>query len=54
MVVLEGLLRALHPLMPFITEEIWLKAAPLAGRNGPTILLEPFPDPEDFAADAGA
>ena len=52
--VLEPLLRVLHPLMPFITEEIWLKLAPLAGREGATIMLEPFPVTEDFPADAGA
>jgi valyl-tRNA synthetase len=53
-VVLEALLRLVHPIMPFISEEIWLRIAPLAGRNGPTIMLEPFPVAEDFPADAGA
>jgi len=53
-VVLEALLRTLHPLMPFITEEIWLKAAPLAGKRGDTIMREAFPVAEDFPADAGA
>ena len=52
--VLEALLRVLHPLMPFITEEVWLRVAPLAGSKGTTIMLEPFPLAEDFAADAGA
>jgi valyl-tRNA synthetase len=40
---LETLLRALHPLMPFITEEIWQQVGRLAGRTGPTIMLEPWP-----------
>jgi valyl-tRNA synthetase len=49
---LEGLLRALHPLMPFVTEEIWQRVGLLAGRTGPTIMLEPYPVPERAARDA--
>jgi valyl-tRNA synthetase len=42
--VLETLLRLLHPLMPFVTEEIWAQAAPRAGIDGDTIMLQPYPD----------
>jgi valyl-tRNA synthetase len=52
--ILEALQRALHPLMPFITEEIWLRVAPLAGRAGETVMLQPYPAPADFPADEDA
>jgi len=52
--VLEAYLRLLHPLMPFITEEIWQVVAPLAGTNGPTIMLQPYPQASEFQVDADA
>jgi valyl-tRNA synthetase len=50
---LETLLRLLHPLMPFITEEIWQRVGPRAGRNGPSIMREPYPQSDLAASDPG-
>jgi valyl-tRNA synthetase len=40
--------------MPFITEEIWQRIAPMAGKSGPTIMLQPWPEADNSRIDAGA
>ena len=52
--VLESVLRVAHPLMPFITEEIWQRVAPLAGKTGPTIMNQAYPQAEPGRIDETA
>jgi valyl-tRNA synthetase len=52
--VLEALLRLLHPVMPFITEEIWHRVAILTGKSGATIMLQPYPQADASAIDKDA
>jgi valyl-tRNA synthetase len=52
--VLERLLRLLHPLIPFITEEIWLNVAPKAGVHGATVSTQAWPQAGEVAFDASA
>ena len=56
--VLEAILRLAHPMLPFITEEIWQNIAPLAGislkPDGDTIMLQPFPVADQSQIDSAA
>ena len=49
--VLEALLRLLHPLTPFVTEQLWRQVAPRLGITDDTISLRAYPTAEEFAGD---
>jgi valyl-tRNA synthetase len=58
--VLESLLRLLHPIIPFITEALWQRVAPLAKpalfekESEQTIMLQPYPQPQTDKIDKAA
>ena len=51
--VLESLLRLLHPLIPFVTEELWQAVAPKLGKSG-SIMLQAYPQPGEIDSTAFA
>ena len=52
--VMETVLRLIHPITPYISEEIWQRMAPLAGIEADTIMRQPYPvsDPDSIDQDA--
>ena len=52
--VFETLLCLLHPIMPFITEEIWQTIKPLTGKSSDTIMLEAYPVANESLIDSKA
>lgn len=52
--VLETLLRLMHPIMPFITEEIWQRVSSVAGIAGDSIMVQRYPEPNEQKIDLTA
>ncbi|SHM11251.1 valine--tRNA ligase [Vreelandella subglaciescola] len=55
--VLDTVLRLAHPMMPYISEEIWQRVAPLAGTlngEGDSIMTQPWPEADEHQIDEAA
>ena len=52
--VLEALLRTVHPIIPYISEELWQSIAPLAGCKDASIMTQAYPTADNTKIDTQA